>query len=98
MASQFVSHEKSFVLIEMVQAEECLWDMRCACYHDRNRKRRVMDEIAEKLQLSGKCVLLILETTLVPRLPVQSPAIQPIIAGCQSHTVIVKSLNTPVIF
>ena len=25
MASQFVSHEKSFVLIEMVQAEECLW-------------------------------------------------------------------------
>ena len=66
---QFVSHVKSFVLIEMVQAEECLWDMRCACYHDRNRKRRVMDEIAEKLQLSGKCVLLILETTLVPPLP-----------------------------
>ena len=48
-ASQFVSHEKSFILIEMVQSEECLWDMRCACYHDRNRKRRVMDEIVEKL-------------------------------------------------
>ena len=44
MVSQFVSHEKSFALIEMVQAE-CLWDMRCACYHDRNRKRRVMEEL-----------------------------------------------------
>ena len=69
MASQFVSHEKSFILIEMLQAEECLWDMHCACYDDRNRKRRVMDEIAEKLQLSGKYVLLILETTIVPPLP-----------------------------
>ena len=36
---------KSFDLIEMVQAEECLWDMRCASYHDRNRKRRVIEEL-----------------------------------------------------
>ena len=54
---------KSFVLIEMVQAEECLWDMRCASYHDRNRKQRVIEEIAGKLELPGKYVILILETT-----------------------------------
>ena len=61
-ASQFVTHENVFKLIEMVQSEECVWDMRCACYHDRYRKRRVVEEIGEKLQMSGKYVLLILET------------------------------------
>ena len=45
MASQFVSREKSFVLNRNGPGrngpgEECLWDMRCAVYHDRNRKRR----------------------------------------------------------
>ena len=78
-ALQFVTHENVFKLIEMVQSEECLWDMRCACYHDRNRKRRVIEEIGEKLQLTGKYVLLIPE--LVVEVPVQSSAI---IAGCQS--------------
>ena len=48
-ASQFVSHENVFKLIEMVQSEECLWDMRCTCYHDRNRKQRVIEEIGEKV-------------------------------------------------
>ena len=77
-ASQFVTHENVFKLIEMVQSKECLWDMRSACYHDRNRKQRVIEEIGEKLQLTGKYVLLILELVEVP---VQSSAI---IAGCQS--------------
>ena len=40
----------------MVQAEESLWDMRCASYHDRNRKRRVIEELSEKLELPGKYV------------------------------------------
>ena len=83
MVSQFVSHEKSFVLIEMAQAEECLWDMRCASYHDCNRKRRVIEELSEKLELPGKYVLVILETTRF--VVVQSPAI----AGC--HLIVSKT-------
>ena len=31
-----------------------MWDMRCPIYHDRNEKRRVVEAIAEKLELQGK--------------------------------------------
>ena len=57
MASQpqyLVSHEKAFKLIELIQAEACMWDMYDASYHDRNKKRRVVDDIANSLELSGK--------------------------------------------
>ena len=49
---------KSFVLIEMVQAEECLWDMRCASYHDRNRKRRVIEELCPNRNGAGRRVFM----------------------------------------
>ena len=45
---------KSFDLIEMVQAKECLWDMRCASYHDRNRKRRVIEELCPNRNGAGR--------------------------------------------
>ena len=57
MASQpqnLVSHEKTFQLIELIQAEACMWDMYDESYHDRNKKRRVVDDIANSLQLPGK--------------------------------------------
>ena len=31
-----------------------MWDMYDASYHDRNKKRRVVDDIANSLELSGK--------------------------------------------
>ena len=31
-----------------------MWDMRSPIYHDRNKKRRVVEAIAEKLELQGK--------------------------------------------
>ena len=31
-----------------------MWDMRSAVYHDRNKNRRVVQTIAENLELKGK--------------------------------------------
>ena len=53
-AQYLVSHEKAFKLIELIQAEACMWDMYDSSYHDRNKKRRVVDDIANSLELSGK--------------------------------------------
>ena len=53
MASS-IPAEKIVRLIECIQSEECMWDMRSPIYHDRNKKRRVVEAIAEKLELQGK--------------------------------------------
>ena len=37
-AQYLVSHEKAFKLIELIQAEACMWDMYDSSYHDRNKK------------------------------------------------------------
>ena len=54
MASTSIPAEKIVRLIELIQSEECMWDMRSAVYHDRNKKRSVVQTIAETLELQGK--------------------------------------------
>ena len=66
MASQphnLVSHEKTFKLIELIQAEACMWDMCDSSYHDRSKKRCVVDDIANSLELPGKFFLEIIRRT-----------------------------------
>ena len=41
-------------LIELVQSEECMWDMSSAVCHDRNNKRSMVQTIAESLELQGR--------------------------------------------
>ena len=53
MASTSIPAEKIVRLIELVQSEECMWDMRSAVYHDRNNKSSAMQTIAESLELQG---------------------------------------------
>ena len=40
--STSIPAEKIVRLIELVQSEECMWDMRSAVYHDRNKKKSVV--------------------------------------------------------
>ena len=54
MASTSIPAEKIVRLIECIQSEKCMWDMQSPIYHDRNKKRRVLEAIAEKLELQGK--------------------------------------------
>ena len=54
MASTSILAEKIVRLIELVQSEECMWDMRSAVCHDRNKKKNMVQTIAESLELQRR--------------------------------------------
>ena len=64
--STSIPAEKILRLIELVQSEECTWDMRSDVYHDRNKKRSVVQTIAESLELQGKISFLPNQQILLP--------------------------------
>ena len=55
------SAEKTFQLIELYEANQCLYDTKAKQYHDRNLKSRVLAEMAADLDVPGRCIMLIIQ-------------------------------------
>jgi hypothetical protein len=41
-------------LIELVESKEVIWNIKSKLYHDKDKRRDVVNEICNQLQISGK--------------------------------------------
>ena len=48
------SGEKIVSLIELYEANPCLYDTKCKDYHNRDKKKKAVAEIASTLEMSGQ--------------------------------------------